>query len=161
MGFNQPHALGIGYNAADDRYLLLTGTARGYIDEFHEDKFTAIARNTTWVQQMGGPRIRRWDGVKSAINAIVNDTTLTTGAYFGFGHWNAGEHGRSRTAAMGGRHCHRTNDCTYYQGWNGDHPEGTSIQCNRDSCLNVAVSPRGSDQIMDVMAPLGLSLIHI
>ena len=157
VGFNQPHALGIGYNAADDRYLLLTGTARGYIDEFHEDKFTAIARNTTWVQQMGGPRIRRWDGVKSAINAIVNDTTLTTGAYFGFGHWNAGEHGRSRTAAMGGRHCHRTNDCTYYQGWNGDHPEGTSIQCNRDSCLNVAVSPRGSDQIMDVMAPLGMA----
>ena len=43
-----------------------------------------------------GPRIRRWDG-KIAINAIVNDTTLTTGAYFGFGHWNAGEHGRSRT----------------------------------------------------------------
>ena len=42
---------------------------------------------------MGGPRIRRWDGVKQAINAIVNDTTLTTGAHFGFGHWNAGESG--------------------------------------------------------------------
>ncbi len=56
VGFNQPHALGIGFNAADNRYMLLTGTARGYIDEFHEDKFTAVARNTTWVQQMGGTK---------------------------------------------------------------------------------------------------------
>ena len=70
---------------------ILTSTSRGYVDEFDEDLFTVAARNTTWLQQMGGPRLRRWDGVKQAINAIVNDTTLTSGAYFGFGHWNAGE----------------------------------------------------------------------
>ena len=55
---------------------------------------------------MGGPRIRRWDGVKQAINAIVNDTTLTTGAHFGFGHWNAGESGGGKNSARGGRYCH-------------------------------------------------------
>ena len=59
---------------------VITATARGYIDVFDEDKFTTLARNDTWQKQMGGPRIRRWDGVKQAINAIVNDTTLTTGA---------------------------------------------------------------------------------
>ena len=55
---------------------ILTATARGYVDEFDEDLFTVANRNTTWLQQMGGPRIRRWDGVKQAINAIVNDSTF-------------------------------------------------------------------------------------
>ena len=68
----------------DTRSRVLTGTVRGYVDEFDEALFTSVNRNTTWLDQVGGPRIRRWDGVKSAINAIVNDTTLTTGAYFGF-----------------------------------------------------------------------------
>ena len=171
---------------------ILTSTSRGYVDEFDEDLFTVAARNTTWLQQMGGPRLRRWDGVKQAINAIVNDTTLTSGAYFGFGHWNAGEHGRSRGAARGGRYCHRNADCTYYQGWGGFssthnvteettenddgtttttttstqtdtgsqsrvHPLGTSSQCNRDSCLNVAVSSKGAGLIMDVLNPLGMA----
>ena len=105
----------------------------------------------------GRSRIRRWDGVKSAINAIVNDTTLTTGAYFGFGHWNAGEHGRGKRSPMGGRHCHFNDDCNYYQAWSGTHPEGTSLQCNRDSCLNVAISPRGANLIMNTLEPLGLA----
>jgi hypothetical protein len=63
---------------------------------------------------MGGPRIRRWDGVKQAINAIVNDTTLTTGAHFGFGHWNAGESGGGKNSSRGGAFCHRNDVCTYY-----------------------------------------------
>ena len=64
---------------------------------------------------MGGPRIRRWDG-KPAINAIVNDTTLTTGAYFvlvtGMQVNMAG-----KRSPMGGRHCHFNDDCNYYQAW--------------------------------------------
>ena len=180
---------------------ILTSTGGGYIDEFDEDLFTAAARNTTWLQQMGGPRLRRWDGVKQAINAIVNDSTLTTGAYFGFGHWNAGETGRHKNSARGGRYCHRHSDCTYYQGWGGFntshslvetgsetttttnddgtttttttpiyeqvqtdvgtqsrvHPNGTSTQCNRDSCINVAVSPRGAGLIMNTLNPLGMA----
>ena len=160
---------------------ILTATSGGYVDEFDEDRFIVANRNTTWLQQMGGPRLRRWDGVKQAINAIVNDTTLTTGAYFGFGHWNAGEHGGNRGAARGGRYCHRNSDCTYYKGWGGfassqstdedtgittqtdtgsqsrAHPNGTSSQCNRDSCLNVAVSPRGASLIMNTLNPLGMA----
>ena len=175
---------------------ILTATSGGYVDEFDEDLFTSAQRNTTWLQQMGGPRLRRWDGVKQAINAIVNDTTLTTGAYFGFGHWNAGEHGGGRGRPRGGRYCHRNPDCTYYKGWGGltsihtettttssttdadgnvtttdtttstqtdtgtqsrIHPLGTSSQCNRDSCLNVAVSPGGAGLIMNTLNPLGMA----
>ena len=37
------------------------------------------------------------------------------------------------------------------------HPLGTSSQCNRDSCLNVAVSSKGAGLIMDVLNPLGMA----
>ena len=150
VAFSQPWGLAV----TSDR--ILTSSKAGYIDEYDEDLFTSARRNTTWLQQMGGPRIRRWDGVKQAIDAIVNDTTLTTGAYFGFGHWNAGEAG-GRTAARGGRYCHHNDDCTYYDTWSTTtHPTGSSKQCDRNSCLNVAVSPRGSGLIMSTLNPLGL-----
>ena len=113
---------------------ILTSTARGYVDVFDEDKFNVSQKDTAWLDQMGGPRIRRWDGVKQAINAIVNDTTLTTGAHFGFGHWNAGESGGGKNSSRGGAFCHRNDVCTYYGEWDGaDHPNGTSTQCNTDS----------------------------
>ena len=150
VGFNGNFAIRV----TDTR--IYTATATGYIDVFNEDIFETSS-DTTWLQQFGGPAISRWTGVKDAIRSIVNDTTLTTGAHFGFGHWNAGEHGRSRGAPRGGRHCHRNADCTYYQGWTGSHPLGTSTQCNRDSCLNVAISSAGAGRIMSVLNPLGLA----
>ena len=97
---------------------ILVSTQRGFIDEIDEDLVTVAGRDTAWLQQMGGPRVRRWDGVKEAIQAIVNDTTLTTGAHFGFGHWNAGEN-QGRRGPRGGQYCHRNPDCTYYGGWGG------------------------------------------
>ena len=148
---------------------ILTSTSRGYIDEFNEDNFTKVSNDTAWLQQMGGPRIRRWDGVKQAINAIVNDTTLTTGAHFGFGHWNSGESGGPKKSTRGGYHCHVRDDCSYYNGWKpasitqgGEtkelgHPNGTSELCNSDSCINVGISSRGASQIMGVLEPLGLA----
>ena len=77
---------------------------------------------------MGGPRIKRWDGVKAAIDAVVNDSTLTTGAYFGFGHWNSGEVSTKKKGFRGGWHCHHNDDCNYYINWAGGktHPQGTS-----------------------------------
>ena len=156
VNFNNPWGLHITNNDADNK--IYTATRRGYVDEFDKSTFTLGSRNSSWQKQMGGPRVRRWDGVKAAINAIVNDTTLTTGAYFGFGHWNAGMYGRGRTAYMGGRHCHRNDDCFYYQnGWDGDHPDGTSKQCNEDSCLNVGVSAKGANLIMSRFGNLGMA----
>ena len=152
VGFSGPWGL----NVTSTR--VLTSTSRGYVDEFNEDLFTVAARDTTWLQQMGGPRIRRWDGVKDAIRAVVNDSTLTTGAHFGFGHWNAGESGRGKKSFRGGKFCHDNNVCTYYgDGWIGNHPEGRSDQCNSDSCINVGVSARGAGKIMEVFQPLGMA----
>ena len=136
---------------------ILTSTEYGFIDEFNEDNFNDTARDTAWLESMGGPRINRWTGVKQAIDAIVNDTTLTTGAHFGFGHWNAGESGRAKRSPRGGLHCHRNDGCVYYRGWNGSHPDGKSQLCNSDSCINVGISSQGAGKIMNVLRPLGLA----
>ena len=85
VGFNNPSYIFV------DSDKVLVGSQSGYLDEIDKSKFTLSERDTAWLQQMGGPRIKRWDGVKAAIDAVVNDSTLTTGAYFGFGHWNSGE----------------------------------------------------------------------
>ncbi len=146
---------GLEINSAGTR--ILTSTEYGFVDEFNEDLVTTANRDTAWLQNMGGPRINRWTGVKQAIAAVVNDTTLTTGAHFGFGHWNAGESGRGKNSRRGGAFCHRNNGCTYYNGWNGNHPDGRSRLCNSDSCLNVGISSRGAGRIMTVLQPLGLA----
>ena len=112
VNFNTPWGLHVSSTR------ILVATHRGFVDEFDEDLVTVANRDTAWLQQMGGPRVRRWDGVKEAIEAIVNDTTLTTGAHFGFGHWNAGEN-QGRRGPRGGQYCHRNADCTYYGGWGG------------------------------------------
>ena len=146
-----------GIHVDAERNRILTATTRGYVDEFNETAFNVDNRDTSWLQQMGGPRVRRWDGVKDAMNAIVNDTTLTTGAHFGFGHWNAGRSGGGKNSLNGGAHCHRNDTCTYYDGWKGEHPAGTSELCNSDSCLNVGISSKGASQIMKVLEPMGLA----
>ena len=88
----------------------------------------------------------------------MTDSSLTSGANFGFGHWNSGTtDGRGAAAwhwtARGGgeKLCHFNNWCYYNeQGWNGDpiHPDGTSNPCLNDWCLNVGVSSKGADKIV-------------
>ena len=146
---------------------ILVGSASGStIDVFDEDKFNATDANDAWLLQMGGGFMSRWTGVKRAIAAILSDTSLTTGANFGYGHWNAGEHGGNRDAALGGRRCHRGLDtCNYWTGWtdgvdsdgNQSHIHGRSTQCNRDHCLNVAPSAEGYKKILVELMPQGLA----
>ena len=40
----------------------------------------------TWVDEMGTSAISRAEGAKRAIKAVVNDSSLITGAYFGYGY---------------------------------------------------------------------------
>ena len=56
---------------------ILTASGRGYVDIFDEDLFTDADRDSAWLQNMGGPRVRRWDGVKQAIQAIVSAVSYT------------------------------------------------------------------------------------
>ena len=48
-----------------------------------------------WQNSIGG-KVTEWTGAKSALRAVFSDGTLTSGANFGFGHWNAGEGERGR-----------------------------------------------------------------
>ena len=138
---------------------VIVGTLRGYADEFDKSKFTAADRDTAWLQQMGAPKILRWDGLKDAIRAVVNDTTLTSGAYFGFGHWNSGEDcRRKKCRPRGGYICHIRDRCdNYYRSWkSGDakHPVGQSELCNSNSCLKIGVGPQGASKIMEYFQDL-------
>ena len=44
-----------------------------------------------WQNSIGGGAVTRWTGARSALRAVFSDGTLTSGANFGFGHWNAGQ----------------------------------------------------------------------
>jgi len=149
--FNQPR----GVQVTSTR--ILVGSYSGTVDEFNEDLFTAANIDTAWLQQMGGGRVSRWTGVKQAMSAIVSDTTLTSGAHFGYGHWNAGETGGPKNRGRGGKWCHFHNGCNYYGGWTGSHPDGHSTVCNRDSCINVGISAEGHTRILDHLLPQRLA----
>jgi|TARA_B110000914_G_scaffold68231_1_gene59604 type IV pilus assembly protein PilY1 len=130
------------------------------IQEFTENNFTAANIDTSWQNEYGGSIETRFAGAKKAINAVVTDTSLTSGANFGYGHWNSGELGRgkgNRRTVGKGLYCHRYSDnCDYYRGWIGNHPEGTSSLCNSDSCLSVGISKEGHAKIPAALEATGL-----
>ena len=73
--------------AVDDTEVLNTSRALKNISAMHmvSDHFTDANKDTAWLLQMGGGAVSRWTGVKQAMSAIVSDTTLTSGAHFGYG----------------------------------------------------------------------------
>ena len=128
-----------------------------YVDELTEANFTSANRNTAWQIQYGGPKITRLDGAKAAIIAVLTDSTLTSGANFGFGHWNAGEGSQGKTGRRGGKYCFKSsNSCSYYGGWSGNHPAGRSRICTGNSCLNVGIGPEGAGNAIPVVERLGV-----
>ena len=129
----------------------------GYVDELTEANFTTANRDTSWQIQYGGPRLTRLQGAKAAIIAVLTDSTLTSGANFGFGHWNAGERNTGRTDPRGGRFCHNDrSNCSYYGGWSGNHPAGRSRICTGNSCLNVGIGPEGAARAVPIVESLGV-----
>ena len=65
---------------------------RGFVDELENSRFVATSdKDIAWQRQYGGTRETRLEGAKRAIIAVLSDTTLTSGANFGYGHWNSGE----------------------------------------------------------------------
>ena len=129
---------------------------KGSVQEFDEDIFES-STNTSWQKEYGGAKTTRYEGAKQAILAVVSDSSLTSGANFGYGHWNSGESGGKKKSVRGGWECHKWRQCTYYDGWSGIHPEGTSTLCNSDSCLLVGVSPEGYTKIPAALERYGLA----
>ncbi len=106
----------------------------------------------TWEKEMGGPSITRLTGAINAIKTVLNDSTLTSGAHFGYGYWSSG------TPETDERVCHHqaSADCNYYRGWNnatgdGTHPAGESNLCSKDSCLMVGIHDQGASKILEVI----------
>ena len=135
-------------------------SSRSYVDELSESLWTDANRNTTWRNQVGGPKITRWTGAKDALTAVLSDSTLTSGANFGFGHWNAGHGNLGRRAVpFGGAWCHKDNNpCNYYGGLRPatDRDPARSNICTRNSCLNVGISEGGAAASLDVIERLGV-----
>ena len=156
------------------------------IQEFDIDDFTSSGINDSWQAQYGGAKLNRYQGAKKAITTIVTDSSLTSGANFGYGHWNSGESGKGKKSARGGWQCHaKLSDCDYYRGWSttttstttqiqvgeeedgtpimaygaddSKHPEGQSKLCNSDSCLLVGVGPKGYTDIPAALNRYGLA----
>ena len=115
--------------------------------------------NITWIDAIGGSSTTRFIGARNAIKAIMNDSSLTAGANYGYGHWNSGRGQRWRWANTGQNTCHHSPptprgrirnsnvNCEYWDGWEGTHPAGRSTLCNKDSCIMVGVSPEGHELI--------------
>ena len=128
------------------------------IQEFNENDFTAASIDSSWQNEYGGGKGNRYEGAKKAIVTVVSDSALTSGANFGYGHWNSGETGGKKKSERGGWECHKIyTDCTYYESWDGDHPEGKSLTCNKDSCLLVGISEEGYTKIPAALEAYGLA----
>ena len=89
------------------------------IQEFDENKFTVANIDTSWQAEYGGKKETRFEGAKEAIKAVVSDSSLTAGANFGYGFWNAGVlgAGKGNINTVGkGYYCHVVDGCDYYRG---------------------------------------------
>ena len=92
--------------------------------------------------------------LRRAIKAVVSDSSLTAGANFGYGFWNAGVlgAGKGNINTVGrGYYCHVVDGCDYYRGWNGEHPQGRSQLFNSDSGISVGISKEGASQIPEAL----------
>ena len=146
---------------------VLVGDRNSFIHKFDVDKLTDADKDTAWRARYGGAKVSKFEGAKDAIEAIVTDSALTAGANFGFGHWNSGTTDWRGGAAWwstarggGEKYCHFNNACWYNEGgWDGDpvHPDGKSNPCLNDWCLNVGVSPKGADKILEVLPNIGMA----
>ena len=85
---------------------------KGSVQEFNENIFES-STDTSWQKEYGGAKVTRYEGAKQAILAVVSDSSLTSGANFGYGHWNSGESGGAKKSARGGWRCHKKiNNCS-------------------------------------------------
>ncbi len=62
---------------------VLVGDRNSFIHKFDENKLTAALKDTAWRARFGGGKVTKFQGAKDAIEAIVTDSSLTSGANFG------------------------------------------------------------------------------
>ena len=130
--------------------------------------------NIYWIQEMGSTKLTRLGGAIKAIEAVVDDSSLTEGANFGFGVWNAGEQICSGKKASflwekgcefacgkeltykGKKSHQRPKTCHYYKNWikleslsssdKKKYPFGRSSLCNDNSCICLLYTSDAADE---------------
>ena len=129
--------------SAGGNKLLYAGDKKPSVESFDKD-----ASNLTWEDAVGGSRTTRLKGAKAAITAVVADTSLTSGANFGYGNWSAGD------AHINEHHAHwgRRGIPNYYHRWEGTVEDGTSIPCRRNACIRVGIHKEGFSKIPAALA---------
>ena len=161
---------------------LFVGTDRVWTggDKVSIQEYDVSGDRIKWVDEMGSSRLSRIDGAIKAIRAVVTDSSLLQGARFGFGEWNAGEVEVRKTGKASSLwikngdyacNCEKKKpgapkyvkcnpNCNYYQlGWKGDHPQGSSAQCNNNSCIRVGIDKNNSQRIinrLNTLKPKGI-----
>ena len=161
-----PQALYVGNDS------LWIGGNKNSIQEFDISDVSKI----TWVKEMGSSKLNLLKGAAEAIKAVVTDSSLTQGANFGFGTWNAGRQICPKGKAenlwkagceyscgkelgwKGNKWWKRPKTCNYYDSWKKPenlgaaertiHPFGKSQLCNDNSCLRVGIDERTSENII-------------
>ncbi len=163
----KPQALYVGNDS------LWIGGNKNSIQEFD----ISDASKITWVKEMGSSKFNLLKGAAEAIKSVVTDSSLTQGANFGFGTWNAGrqicksnnkasnlwkagcEYSCGKELGWKGKKDHqRAKTCNYYDSWKKPenlgaaertiHPFGRSQLCNDNSCLRVGIDERTSENII-------------
>ena len=168
--FNLPgmaSSSGFGNNIFTSATRVLVGDRNSFIHKFDENKMTDALKDTAWRARYGGAKKSKFDGAKDAIEEIVTDSSLTSGANYGFGHWNSGTNDSRGGAAWnpdgsrggGEKWCHFVNWCYYMDnGWmGGTHPVGTSDRCLNDYCLEDGVSATGASEIVATLPTIGMA----
>ena len=138
-------------------------------------EFDISGGSIQWVDEMGSSKISRFKGAQIAIKKIVTDSSLTQGARFGLGWWNAGteKKKKGKASAKWCNECEYTcnrecpfgkgnpkkkkfwncnNNCDYYRDWGTvAHPYGQSKQCDTSSCLKVGIAKNNTQRIVDAV----------
>ena len=69
----------------------------------------------TWQDQLGGSPTTRFKGAQDAIKSIMSDSSITSGANFGYGYWNSGRGQKAKWCNTCRYTCHFTQ-----KGWNAE-----------------------------------------
>ncbi len=111
---------GLGWDESNNR-LLGSNLNNGQIH--------VLDSNGGWIKSIGGRPKTRMQAAYEAIEAIVKDSSLTSGVDFGFAYWSSGASGFNR--------------------WHGNHKtgQGYSTPCNYYNCLKVPIYKGGAAQI--------------
>jgi len=143
-------------------------------------EFDISGGSIQWVDEMGSSKISRAKGAQIAIKKIVTDSSLTQGARFGYGWWNAGTEkkrggkAKNKWCSQCEYTCNRecpwgkgnpkkkhfwncNNHCDYYRNWGHvSHPYGQSSKCDTSSCLKVGIGKNNTQAIVDAVDNLKL-----